>query len=553
MDAMKCCPATLVKPRIAHQRPLTTPTGQRRPGRAATVLCRAEERDRSPEHRLKTPDYEKELERIRRKGKSMMPADEGLWMLLATQSIDEDGDDHGFFAVNTEAGDVSLRSDDALYEEPTSEATARADGTDWSGASTHAHIDDGNFSFLQGITCTPDPESDDEADTPPDGGAAPAPKEKLAPAETSTCSISSVDLQDMLYIPAEELQLKDLLGEGRYGEVYRADFGGEDVAVKVILEEEDFGDFLKEFKVLVAQAARCSSVVRLMGYSLIDGKPSIVMHLYETTLLEHVRSTLMETRAAMPMYDCLSVVEDVCQALLTLHRHGLVHADVKPENIFVERRDGRLRAIVGDFGLCSSHNHHEEVSGSADDELGTDIVGTLRYCAPEATNGIVTPGSDMWSLGGILAFCVTGIPPWFFIARPKLSTSERSDRILAAMRATQVPVTVPNWLPKPIIETIEQCMDYDPAKRPTARQVKTVLRSMLERYSMTVTETRDEDPAPASSQSADGPGKEKEEEQEKEKAEEEQGQEEGEGAEEEGDGRGEVVAANANHKGAARS
>ena len=311
----------------------------------------------------------------------------------------------------------------------------------------------------------------------------------------------SVDMNDLLFIPTEEIELDCVVGSGQYGDVYRAKLYGEDVAVKVINGgATSLDEFLLEFKVLVTQAARCSSVVRILGYTVtgVAQSPAIVMQLYETTLLEHIKSVLMATKAPLEPVDAVSICVDICQALVSLHRHKLVHADMKPENIFIERREGRLRAIVGDFGLCTGQNNEPDQvpqeqnpkpqslpkneSGQDLDtatELGSDIVGTLRYAAPEATHGRVTPASDMWSWGGIAAFCLTGIPPWFYVARTSLPTTQRNDRILEAMRRQYPPVALPPWVPPDLATTIDRCLSYNAMDRPEAKATLEMLKRLL--------------------------------------------------------------------------
>jgi len=108
----------------------------------------------------------------------------------------------------------------------------------------------------------------------------------------------------------------------------------------------------------------------------------------------------MERRGRLPVAECLSLALDLAEGLACLHRHGLVHRDVKPGNIiFVNGR-----AKLADIGLVSTRNERRT------------FVGTEGYIPPE---GPGSPAADLYALGMVLYEAVTGYPPEHF---PKLPT-----------------------------------------------------------------------------------------------------------------------------------
>jgi predicted Ser/Thr protein kinase len=135
---------------------------------------------------------------------------------------------------------------------------------------------------------------------------------------------------------------------------------------------------------------------------------------------------LGELAGALSVADKVAVIRDAALGLHAAHRAGVIHRDVKPSNILVERGDdGALRAYVVDFGLART---------GADSAATADaIVGTPRYMAPEQSTGrpgAVDHRADVYSLGATLYHLLTGAPPV-----PGTTLSE-----VAAQRAIDAPV-----------------------------------------------------------------------------------------------------------------
>ena len=191
---------------------------------------------------------------------------------------------------------------------------------------------------------------------------------------------------------------------GGMGEVYR----GHDllldrtVAVKVLqpslaADRELVGRFRAEARA----AARLShpNIVAVHDWGSEDERTYyMVMEYVSGTDLRDIlvgRGSLDPNRAA-------SIMTSVCDALAVAHGAGLVHRDVKPENILVAR-DGTVK--VADFGIAAMVDADRTAPG------GT-IPGTLRYLSPEQAAGREAgPASDVWAAGAVLCELVTGKPP----------------------------------------------------------------------------------------------------------------------------------------------
>jgi serine/threonine-protein kinase len=152
----------------------------------------------------------------------------------------------------------------------------------------------------------------------------------------------------------------------------------------------------------------------------------------------------------LPASEVSAVVREVAWALAYAHRQGVVHRDVKPENILLEREGGR--AMVTDFGIA-------HVSGDAPDTPAGQIVGTARAVSPEQAAGEPVDGrSDLYSLGVTAFLAATG--QWPF--------EGESAAAVLAQHLTQAPPPILGLrpdLPAPLAHAIERCLAKSPEDR----------------------------------------------------------------------------------------
>lgn len=194
-----------------------------------------------------------------------------------------------------------------------------------------------------------------------------------------------------------------LISRGGMGVVYRATHLALDrpVALKVIARElagkEGFRErFLRESRL----AARLDhpAAVPIFDAREEDGELIVAMRLVEGGDLRK----LIEREGPLPAPRALTLLEQIADALDAAHAAGIVHRDVKPHNILVERD----RAFLTDFGLAKAL----EDSGVLSD---ASVVGTLEYMSPEQWQGRrVGPATDIYSLGCVLYQALTGIAPY---------------------------------------------------------------------------------------------------------------------------------------------
>ncbi|MGH3016661.1 MAG: serine/threonine-protein kinase, partial [Gaiellaceae bacterium] len=195
---------------------------------------------------------------------------------------------------------------------------------------------------------------------------------------------------------------------------------GREVAVKVLAEhlsaDPEFRErFLREAR--VAGGLSHPNVVKVYDGGEVDGRPFLVM--------EHVEGvTLADELARRKRFPAAEVVElgvQACAGLEHAHGSGLVHRDVKPQNLLL-RPDGLLK--IADFGIARA------VEGSTQLTAVGTVLGTAVYLAPEQAAGEqVTTAADIYSLGAVLYQLIAGRPPFAFQSIPELILKQRAGRV----------------------------------------------------------------------------------------------------------------------------
>ena len=168
------------------------------------------------------------------------------------------------------------------------------------------------------------------------------------------------------------------------------------------------------------------------------------------TLAERVRRA-----GTLSVRETVKLLQDVGYALAYAHGRGVVHRDIKPDNIMLERATGR--ALVMDFGIARA------IAATPDPRAGLtrvgEVVGTPEYMSPEQATGENIDGrSDLYSLGLTAYFALTG---------KAAMTGDSTGRILARQISEALPpmISVRPDLPSALADTIDRCVLKDPAAR----------------------------------------------------------------------------------------
>jgi Tol biopolymer transport system component len=257
------------------------------------------------------------------------------------------------------------------------------------------------------------------------------------------------------------------LGAGGMGEVWKARDTrlARDVAVKVLPEEFLEGDqkkerFEREARALAAlnhpNIAAVHSFEEFPGSSGSPSRHVLVMELLEG---ENLRGVI--SRCALPVRRTLEIAEQVAQGLAAAHEKGIVHRDVKPENVFVTK-DGHVKIL--DFGLARAGAFpagRDETESPTVEKLtsGGAVIGTVAYMSPEQARGeAVDLRSDQFSLGVVLYEMLAG-------ARPFGGTSA-AETLAAIIRDEPEPLTkLDPKLPVLLGWIVQRCLSKDPEER----------------------------------------------------------------------------------------
>ncbi|HEX6473865.1 MAG TPA: serine/threonine-protein kinase [Candidatus Limnocylindria bacterium] len=151
-----------------------------------------------------------------------------------------------------------------------------------------------------------------------------------------------------------------------------------------------------------AEALSHPAIAAVYDVSGPDDDPALIMELVDGQPL----SKKLERDGPMAPKAAAALAADVAEALYHAHQRGIIHRDVKPANILVERRTGRARLI--DFGIA----HSLEAAAHDLTRTGTSL-GTPRYMAPEQLAGdAIGPRTDLWGLGAVLYQALSGRVPF---------------------------------------------------------------------------------------------------------------------------------------------
>jgi serine/threonine protein kinase len=265
-------------------------------------------------------------------------------------------------------------------------------------------------------------------------------------------------------------ELYRLLTVGGMGEVYLAKHLGLGVvrAIKLIRadlrgRDQALQRFTREAQVLARLQHNCIVQVIEVG-SMPNGWPFLTMEYIEGPNLDE----LLDNQV-LPLAKALIVLEQIALALHHAHTNNVIHRDLKPSNILVRSGDVRQVKII-DFGLARILDGDGERI-TADGQR----IGSPTFMAPEQAEGAtdVTAAADVYALAGIAYLLLSGEPPFLHKRRIPLMAAHVSD---APPRLSQRCPTVPPFLDELLI----RCLAKDPARRPPAAEIATLLGEHLQ-------------------------------------------------------------------------
>ena len=259
-------------------------------------------------------------------------------------------------------------------------------------------------------------------------------------------------------------KITERVGLGGMAEVYRAQDNvlGRTVAVKTMLPQYAADPtFTKRFRQEAASAAKLQSpyIVSIYDWGLDDETYYIVMEFLRGTDLK----TAIQERGAINQRKAAEIGSQVAQALSVAHAGGVIHRDIKPQNIMIQP-DGNIKVM--DFGIARA--------GDAGLSQTATVLGTAHYVSPEQAQGKeLTGASDIYSLGVVLYEAVTGKLP--FDGQDAVSVAVKQVNEVPAAPSTINPNIDPS-----LEAIIMKALEKDPERRfKDASEMRHVLNDFL--------------------------------------------------------------------------
>ncbi|KAH0572643.1 Kinase [Spironucleus salmonicida] len=244
-----------------------------------------------------------------------------------------------------------------------------------------------------------------------------------------------ININDMLQTQGQEIQC--VIGQGSFGDVYLVyDKGDNEIVVKIIRlnSQQAMNLYISEVNTLY-QFRKCEHIIKLFTTDKITIQGELyAMIQQEYAKFGDLRYFLNKFKNKLQIEDFLKIILDITTGLAFIHKHKIVHRDIKPDNIFITED---FTAKIGDFGNNEIIMNGIEMRGS--------FSGTIGYIAPEVMNGSqISFGVDIWSLGIMIQdIC-------------EFSSMLQSNQVLQTL--------------------ITQCLQENPDNRVTAEQIQEMLK-----------------------------------------------------------------------------
>lgn len=206
-------------------------------------------------------------------------------------------------------------------------------------------------------------------------------------------------------IVGHRYRIVELIGTGGMAHVYRAInlSSRKAVAIKVLKDEfRNDAEFLRRFEREARAVLHLSheNIVRAYDVGETDGLPYIVLEFVDGKTLKEI----LDENGPMPPRIAVALVVQVLDALGAAHAAGIIHRDVKPQNVIV-MQSGKVKLM--DFGIA------REVNANTVTFTGSTVLGSVHYLSPEQAKGLpVAEGSDIYSTGIMLYEMLTGKVPF---------------------------------------------------------------------------------------------------------------------------------------------
>jgi tRNA A-37 threonylcarbamoyl transferase component Bud32 len=276
-----------------------------------------------------------------------------------------------------------------------------------------------------------------------------------------------------------QYELKKLIAEGGMGAVYLAEHRllKRPTAIKVIRVDKKDETLVKRFELEVHLASQLThpNTVEIYDYGFTqDGQAYFAMEYIKGTNL----STEVNRSGAMPPGRVVHIMRQVCGSLQEAHTIGMVHRDIKPQNVMLTNRIGLHDFVkVLDFGLAKPQYETENI------EETRAITGTPVYISPERLKrpGLSEPSADIYAVGALMYFLLSGKPIF----------SYSSDLDILYQVLNDDPKSLPENVPEVLSRLTFFCLEKDPDNRPSSiEELKMFLNNIAVEFPWSVSDAQ---------------------------------------------------------------
>ena len=263
----------------------------------------------------------------------------------------------------------------------------------------------------------------------------------------------------------ERFRIDALIGRGGMGHVYSAtDLSSPlqvQFAVKVVsgVMVDKVGMARLHREAEAAQRIQSDFVPRVTEVDETEaGETFLVM---ERLFGEPLSQRMRDSDGVLPWHEVMTIGEDVLRGLIDAHTAGIVHRDLKPSNVFLALKNGRVRAMVLDFGVCKLDGVDvERLTGTG------ESIGTVAYMAPEQIRGASTVDerADLYAFGVVVYEMLSGRLPHDGASQINILASKLEKEAPGLHHHARVP------FPDGVAEILSRVLARDPAKRPASAQ-----------------------------------------------------------------------------------
>ncbi len=202
-------------------------------------------------------------------------------------------------------------------------------------------------------------------------------------------------------------RIEKVIGEGGMGVVFKAhdQHLNRDVAIKMLHAETLTNGWLKRFRREASSLAKLHhpNLVKIYRTGFHQGSPYLCMEFVEGLSMRDI----LNTESRIPWKRLVALIRQVCAGLACAHENGIVHRDIKPNNVLVLSEESGESVRVIDFGLCSAGLDEQKLT-----QTGT-LMGSLYYMSPEQCRGKkVDKRSDVYSVGCLFYEALCGVLPF---------------------------------------------------------------------------------------------------------------------------------------------